>query len=47
MIELKIVLKTHKRFNDSDKEFIKNFLISHFKQSKEIQDLYIEEKTSV
>ena len=47
MIELKIVIQTKKRFNDSDKEFIKNFLISHFKQIKDIQDLYIEEKTCV
>ena len=43
MIEFKIVVKTHYRFNDSDKEFIKNFLLSTFKDSKEIQDLYMEE----
>ena len=45
MIEFKIVMKTHRRFNDSDKEYIKGFLMRYFKESKEIQDFYMEEKS--
>ncbi|KKL90986.1 hypothetical protein LCGC14_1899240 [marine sediment metagenome] len=44
MIEFKIVVKCHYRFNDSDKKYIKDFLMRYFKESKEIQDLYMEEK---
>jgi len=47
MIELTIVMKTLRRFNDSDKEFIKGFLMRYFKELKELQDFYIEEKTCV
>ncbi len=45
MIELKIVMKSNYRFNESDKEFIKNFLTRYFGKQKEIQDLYMEEKS--
>ncbi len=45
MIETRVVMKTHYRLNDSDKEFLKNFIFSHFK-AKEIQDYYMEEKTA-
>lgn len=44
MIEFKIVVKSHYRFNDSDKEFIKDFLMRYFEESKDIQDLYMDEK---
>lgn len=47
MIETKIVIKTHYRFNDSDKEFIRNFIIAHFKVSKKIVDFYTEETHGV
>ena len=47
MIELTIVMKTQRRFNDSDKEYIKDFLMRYFKESKEIHDFYMEEKTCV
>jgi len=44
MIETKIVMKTRYRLSDSDKEFIKNFIFSHFK-ARDIQDFYMEEKS--
>ena len=47
MIELMIVLKAHRRFNESDKAYIKDFMMRYFKESKEIQDFYMEEKTCV
>lgn len=45
MIETKIVFKSSYRLNDSDKEYITNFFNSTFKESKDIQDFYIEEKS--
>lgn len=47
MIQTKIVIKTELRFSDSDKEFIKNLIVSHFKKLKKIVDIYIEETHGV
>ena len=43
MIEFKIVMETNYRFDDMDKEVIKNFLLKHFKNGKEVKNLYFEE----
>ncbi|KKM61586.1 hypothetical protein LCGC14_1530280 [marine sediment metagenome] len=45
MIETRVVMKTRYRLSESDKEFIKNFIFSHFK-ARDIQDYYTEEKTA-
>ena len=45
MIEIKIVVKCHKHLNDSDREYILNFFNNYFKESKEIEDIYIQERS--
>ena len=47
MIELQIVIKAQRRFNESDKAYIKDFMMRYFKESKEIQDFYMEEQSCV
>lgn len=45
MMQTKVVFKHKKRLNDSDRSFILNFLNRYFKETKEIVDIYIEEKS--
>jgi len=45
MIEIKIVVKCRKHLNDSDREYILNFFNNYFKESKEIEDIYIQERS--
>lgn len=45
MPQTKIVIKHNKMLNDSDRKYIIDFFNNYFKKSKEITDIYIEEKS--
>lgn len=45
MPETKIVIKHRKMLNESDRKYILGFFHYYFEESKEITDIYIEEKS--
>jgi len=47
MLKTKIVFKHRERFTESDKDFIKKFIDSYFRASKDIVEYYTEETVDV
>lgn len=45
MLQTKVVFKHKKRLIESDRKFILDFFNRYFKDTKEIEDIYIEEKS--